>query len=564
MPQRRNNWYNLHSTRRYPLDDKATGTGDDGVRLADDILTDLHLRYPAEAGEYAFLAGLTVTERLVTAVFMAADDLDNPTVMNPIAAVHVTRPAQEGIHIAVRPLRPGVGGFVVFGDTTELFTGRFSTPRQGLLAPRAARPYRPLPIPTLRRLSNNTGLTGFVRINGARDIEVTSESLVIDGHGRKTAMVLRLMQPPTGSENVLSKYLGPCDKRPESGNCSKPPLEAINGAVPDCSGNVKILVCRARSTPLESCGAGGRPGGMVLDHHVGMRVVCTADTPDRFIGHDLCQPSGSSLSSWSSLSSLSESSRSSRSSSSASLAPEIVLPYRTTFDNKVARYFTERLGIWSFTKVDSPAEQSLWELPSSSESSQSVYSSSSSVVVTDVVKMVPYYEKVPLAYHCDAGHQRNVAVFAANAYTSSLDKSVITDLRINAGPQENAGVIINWQITDPQTDPRETYMLALLDRREHALRLLRYTGTGSHYEMATARLPSPVVIGDWYRMIVNVRSWPGYDALIQMRISGISKPSWPTLRLEVPTNQFLADTGYYGLGSVRSSADFSFFLLEEI
>jgi len=55
MPIRNANWYNLHSTRRYPLDDNATGTDDAGIRLADDILVDCHLRFPKIAGQYAYI-----------------------------------------------------------------------------------------------------------------------------------------------------------------------------------------------------------------------------------------------------------------------------------------------------------------------------------------------------------------------------------------------------------------------------------------------------------------------------------------------------------------------------
>ncbi len=43
----RHNWLNHQASRRYPLDDNATGTGDDGeTRLNDDIIVDLQLWWP--------------------------------------------------------------------------------------------------------------------------------------------------------------------------------------------------------------------------------------------------------------------------------------------------------------------------------------------------------------------------------------------------------------------------------------------------------------------------------------------------------------------------------------
>ena len=39
-----NNWYNLNSTRKYPLDDGCTGIDDVGKLFPATLITDLHLR----------------------------------------------------------------------------------------------------------------------------------------------------------------------------------------------------------------------------------------------------------------------------------------------------------------------------------------------------------------------------------------------------------------------------------------------------------------------------------------------------------------------------------------
>jgi hypothetical protein len=46
-----NNWFNINSTRRYPVDDFATGASDEGFELPNDIITDIRIRFPRSAGK---------------------------------------------------------------------------------------------------------------------------------------------------------------------------------------------------------------------------------------------------------------------------------------------------------------------------------------------------------------------------------------------------------------------------------------------------------------------------------------------------------------------------------
>lgn len=175
MPIRNHNWLNAQATRRYPLDDNSTGTGDDGTRLKDDILVDLHLRWPSIAGQFAFLGGLTVTDNIITAVILAADDVETAESFTPLAAITVEQPVNRHQFYNFEPLYPGTGGFVAFGDVAENFSIRFSTPRQGLLAPKVARPYDELPIPTMRKFGRADGLVGLVKILPGPVLENKSE-----------------------------------------------------------------------------------------------------------------------------------------------------------------------------------------------------------------------------------------------------------------------------------------------------------------------------------------------------------------------------------------------------
>lgn len=564
MPNRRNNWYNLHSTRRYPLDDKSTGTDDDGLRLRDDIINDIHLRFPLSAGRYAFLSGITVSDKLVTAVFTATDDIDNPTKLTPIAVVHALKPVSEALNIAVRPLYPQVGGFIVFGDTTENFVARFSSPRQGLIAPRAARAFNTLPIPTLRRATNGNGLTGLVTLRGQTDVEVVSEEVNIQGYGRQQAMIVRLVQSPIG-DNVLEKYIGPCDARPESRNCEKTPVETINGAIADCVGNIDILFCNLEVAAFESCGDGDNPGGVIIDGSIGIDEVCAGQQPERFKGRDLCLPSISS-SSLSSLSSFpTPSTPLSSSVSLSSAAPNCAdLPYCEPFDDAIADYFKIKIGAWVFEPVESPAESCGSEISRKSCDSSSHSSLSSlSMVVSQIENCTPWMERPALSYRCEGDYLRNVAVWDACAYSSSLEKVVTTDLRLNSSSQENGGIIINWHVVDPLSNPHEEYFHALLDRRENAVRLVRYTGVSPIFEVARVTLGSPAVIGHWYRMKVTTQALTLPSVAIRIEVTGVTNPGWPAVTLTVPTSQFLPDDGLFGLGSIRGVTDFSYFAIKE-
>ena len=61
MAIRNQSWYNLNSTRDYPLADAVTATSDGNQRLPQDIVVDLRVRWPAWLGKYAFLGSVAVT-----------------------------------------------------------------------------------------------------------------------------------------------------------------------------------------------------------------------------------------------------------------------------------------------------------------------------------------------------------------------------------------------------------------------------------------------------------------------------------------------------------------------
>jgi len=244
------NWYNSHETRRYPLD--GTGTGDDGTQLKDDIIADVHLRWPSVAGQYAYIGGITVTPTLVTVIVLAADSPTTAVSAVPLAAVSLVQPVVQHRQYFFEGLYPGTAGAIAFGDPAEPFSIRFGSPAQGLLSPRIARPYAKLPIPSLRKFGRADALTGLVRLLGGQNIEVVKEMVTYDGE-ETDALVVRLIAP-TLANNVLRDYSGPCSARPESNSCRKLGVEAINDVLPNCNGNLEIEFRRFTPGEYESCG----------------------------------------------------------------------------------------------------------------------------------------------------------------------------------------------------------------------------------------------------------------------------------------------------------------------
>lgn len=273
---RNHDWYNGNATRAYPLDDAATARDDAGREVPSQVLVDCRIRFPLALGRHAYLGGLTVGPRIVTALFLAAPapvrtplaaPPPPPPTFAPLAAVSLVRPVAPYRHYPLQGLAPGVGGWVVFGPgIDEAYSGRLSTPAQGLLLPRVAAPYRPPPVRGLGRMGSATPLGGLVKLLGGTDLEVVRAVREVDGV-EVDAIVIRLLDAL--NRNVLALYRGPCGGRPESYTCPKPPLEQINTVGPDCTGDLTIDFRGIRVAPFRD------GGGLALDFSRGLAETCT-------------------------------------------------------------------------------------------------------------------------------------------------------------------------------------------------------------------------------------------------------------------------------------------------
>lgn len=521
-------WYAAQYTRKYPVDEFATTVGDAGERLPHDILIDCHLRWPIAAGQYAFLSALTVSKNIVTAVFMAADVVDDNAVFLPLAAVTLPRPVHPHVHYPVRALYTGTAGFVVFGDVAEPFSARFSSPRQTLLVPKCARPYAPLPIPSLGKHGHAVGLTDIVRIAAGTDITITSEELEIGGAPRQ-ALVFRLSDSTT-SRNLLKNYVGPCGRRPESRNCDRDGIESINGVRPDCNGNINISFVGMLAGPFSDC------AGVTLDQSMGIADVCNRRLSRVIRGVDGCA-SDSSLSVYDpgDPDEPTDPGDSVASESTASTSTDACseLPFLELFDDPDSLNWTVQIGDFTIVEgLDSPEEPSLGSAGD------------------------------PLStYAAFNPSRRNVATFdGCGLPTVDIVARAHVRLKNNASSYANGGIVLNYRIAEPLLNPHPVYFLVTIDKIVGKLRILRFNG-GTLVEEAAATLAINAFYDDWYE-ITAAAVTADDQVTISAAVRSITDPDWPEASCSVTTNRYLPADGVLGVGTDRAYTYFAFFEVE--
>jgi hypothetical protein len=266
MAVRNNHWNNLNELRNYPLDDTASALSNSGDRLTASLIADLRLRWPITYGRYAFVSSAAVTNHIVTLMIEATDDPDNSPVSSTLIA-GISLPLADltqGRTYSLEAFQSGVGGFIIIGSGVDkTFKGVFSSPRQSLLTPRAARASRVPPVPTLGIDQAATGLKGVVNLTAVAPLHLSKATRVIDGVEYDNVIVFRLVEEAagiatgTGRGSVFSQYAGPCGKRTGSSSCDDPqPIETINGIAPDCNGVITFCFngCATVGRNTEDCG----------------------------------------------------------------------------------------------------------------------------------------------------------------------------------------------------------------------------------------------------------------------------------------------------------------------
>lgn len=543
---RHHGWYAENGGRNYPLDDCATGEDDTGEMLPKDILVDACIRFPESLGRFAYLSSATVTDSLLSLTFMAFQRAAQPggreelisdtgeflplaTLTLPISAV------EEDVSYALSPQAPGVGGWVVLGGgIRNSYRGRFSTPAQSALLARCARWYKSPPVRSLGKENRLQVLRDVVNLRAGNDFSLTYEPLEINGQIRD-AIVMRLTSAV--GEDVLQKYLGPCDGRPESGTCATPAIERINEVTPDCDGVIEV---EFQGSFLVATHA----SGYVVDHPLNVIDMCTkADTLPNYCGvlpteftdycnanATLCKPDDSGGSS----------------AVSSEIPPEPTssyeegtLPYFHNFDDCTAPDWIEVYGSFQCENDDSPVE-SLGAGPPEAVSSS--------------------FNPYAMCFASAEFDRMNGAVWGRELPTTT-NKRITTDLILYADAAErNAGLVLNYHLVQTPT-PHYEYFYVSVDLNTDSLRVRRFNGTGFTPDLGAAE-GLGIRPNEWYRLKVFTSLASLTTVLMSVTLESLTTPGL-VVTLDVSSARFLPSDGLFGVGADQAHSCFSYFAVEE-
>lgn len=522
MSVRNQNWYDLQAARRYPLDDRSTGVDDAGQLMRDSILVDCHLRFPSTLGQYAYIQGITVAPQLVTIVFGVAADLDDPSPVT-VAAVSLPRTTPQNVNHEVTPLIEGVAGWIVLGaGLAEEFVGRYSTPIQTLLAQRTARPYRPLPVPTLGKLGLAASLQNIVTLSAQSPLIVEQRTVAVDG-ALVQALVFELDTTLTiNGQSPLQTYLGPCAQRPESNTCPKPTIQTLNGIAPDCNGNINLVFNGL--TPYRF-----PVGGVDIATDVGLAEVCgAANNGDGQAGNTLPDNCGST---WEDpLSGLTPTITESESIPEAWPAVCASIPLCVNFMSGFAPNFDYKpVGDFIYVEQEAPT-------PCLANVASPPYTT----------HFVALSSKV---------FQPNILLYRNCVGAWANGRTISTELSFSfVGPSRNGGLVFNY--VETYGEPT-TYFLALIDGSRNAVRLLRFNGSALVEEHS---VPFRSGTGVWYRLHVSPMQ-TGSSVIVTVAVEATGGSSQP-ISFSVPVSNYGAGTGQAGLYANRARTFFNHFKIE--
>jgi hypothetical protein len=594
MPARNLNWYNLQSTRQYPLDDSATGETDEHITFPNDMLVDAHIRFPDTLGKYAYVQGVTSTAGLVTVLIGASATLN--TEGQTIAAVSIPRPVYANVNYDIVGLVPGVAGWLTFGPGIEaMFAGRFSAPTQTFFNPRNARPYRPLPIPTIGKLGLSTALTDIVNILGEAPVSTTVKKVSVGGREADAIIFKLSAAAASGTYNPFADFLSPCAQRPESGTCPKTPIETINGVPPDCYGNINIeFSSNIIGQLFANC------GGIDLLTPTTLKQACAPTKNRRTSTKDLCCPD-----------------------TVTTLEELYAIPvgegnavigkiYGVTATTPTTYYQVANI-------VDGAA---VWEpVPASAVDAFCGWPDPTDALTPDVVVTLPSIQDYPCLTlpacidFCSCGEQpplfetrsgrfdvrRTAAPFGCvpcgtsepppqsldalgntvekNTYTAiddtdisvatlkncatdwAYNKTIATQFKVVAGGlSRNAGIVINYRHDTTGLVQQVKYLAAIVDINAGQLQFRRYVNASSFIETQARFLAT---INTWYELIVTPL-FTGSGVTLKIRAQAVANPNNAAeLIVPVSADKYGPPLGAYGIFSRRAQTHFNRFTISE-
>ncbi len=574
MPIRNNHWYNLNEQRFYPLDDTASARSDNGDLLPNSLIADLRLCWPKEYGEYAFISAAASTPSLVTVLIEVATTLaNNPS--DSVLIAGITLPKAEltkGRTYALTAFKPGVGGFIVLGTTLDqIYSGRFSSPSQSLLTPRAARPNRAPPVPTIKVSDAAVALSGLVKLTATPPLYLEKETRIIHGVEYPNVIVFRLKEGEqnTGivalNESVFAAFSGPCGKRAGSKTCSDPqPVQFINGVAPDCDGilTLDFQGCAVVGKNTKDC-------GVIIDCSLGLSASCVPPYLPVLLTGKLPSESPQII-----IPPLRPPVPPFVPTVSISTVVETVLnlPYCDTFDEMIAvGFYPMGDSLFNFVSDDSPGENDCCAIaPTQYGCDMSISVSHSYSISHSNSYSLSYHkglEAIEIAssyatIHPNAQARTNISIWTMDV--QSLYRKYTTDVKITngqPGSKKNAGIILNYRQVLPSIF---NYLVAILDVETSTFGIYFFNGLLLVPFVQTV-VPA-LKTNDWYRISFSAIPDSVTQISVQLTavLTGITDPTvTATISTPISSNLWQTDAGNAGVYAKRSRSYFSFWRVEE-
>lgn len=530
MPTINQHWYVNNNARPYPLDDTATTVDDKGNLAPTDIIIDMALRFPETYGYRAALSSITATSKIVSVTIIGTKD--DETEFSPLAVFTMKQPIVEGKAYALQAQVPGVGGWIVFGSGVAGadYRGKFSTPSQGLLAAKAARPYKPLPVESVRSVHDQQPLTGLISLRASDPLEIVSETLEINDVLRQ-AIVFRLVEVSGASgsnasgtekqESVFSKFAGPCGSRPESFTCPDPaPIEFINSVHPNCFGQITLDFrgC-ARLTPIEEF------HGALIECQASLLDVCPAPFLPNSEGllpseyEPVIVPTPPTTTTTTTVP------------PGESVSASDLLPYCECFDTSTSVNWETKSGSFGFVAEDSPEENEVCG-----------------------VSNVSYESRSASSY--------NLAIW--NGFDAlNIGRVTSADFKLSAGPsgsKRNGGILLNYR-PHAVNAGQFVWFAAIMDYDTQQVKFYRFTGT-SLIPVIEVSTPG-IVLDEWYHMEITVEPAPG-TVMITIAIVGVTTPAFVTTIGPFGVSSYAPSSGKNGVFSDRGVTQWSYWCYDEL
>lgn len=544
-------WAASNENRYFPFDDSASLLDNSGNKPPLQALVDMKLMVPETSGAYVYVGALSITPGIVTVVILASGDLDAEG--DVIATVSQRLPITTFYPYAIESQVDGVGGWISFGTLDDLiYKGSFSTPRQSLISPLAARSYKVPPVSSVQSLGGSP-LTGTVKLIGGNDVEITRECMAIPGHAvpeyhenycsdslvntqsREVIFFKLKNKDEDSSRNVFSIYSGACAKRPQSRNCGAPePIEFIGPVSPDCDGNITIdLRGCIDMLPIRELVSADEMGDPVYDESSsGITLYCPlqledACTKDNYLPDEAGNLPGDYGDLCESVSYITVDEEAPEVPDYSFNVGEAGAAYEAPFEVQMAtgNNWAHKFGTFSYSNPCSP--------------------STSCPIMTGGIQ------------------SKNIAIYSPATLPTGQYKKVTTTAQLSAGglgALHNACVIANYS--------SGSYFVAEIDwdghqRGQKLFRIARYIGSSS-YTIASVPVPELELNGQYS---ISLRISPGEEVgsawLTADLVTVSGKDITETLGPEY-TSSYGTATGYFGIGTNRAASLFFDFLIESV